>query len=304
MNKSFVLPLLILFSYNSIAQNKFNRTFAPQEGIVKDVEKPYRAEICLNGSWQFMPVSLPNGISPEEIKVPKLPTNTGWENTPIKIPSPWNVNGFEPDGGGDFRSFPSYPEKWINVKSGWLKKEMKVPAEWAGNRIVLHFEAVAGYAKVFVNGQFAGDHFDTFLPFDLDVTALAKPGETAEVLVWAAHGSLFNVPGKYGFRNHVGGSFWGNFAVGIWQDVYLQKLPGVYVANTFIKPLVNKDELELEVTIKNSTDKAANISITSDIFRWINKAGNSLLDAPEIHWELGQKSMSFIGTKKYVFLKR
>jgi len=293
MNKSFVLPLLILFSYNSIAQNKFNRTFAPQEGIVKDVEKPYRAEICLNGSWQFMPVSLPNGISPEEIKLPKLPTNTGWENTPIKIPSPWNVNGFEPDGGGDFRSFPSYPEKWINVKSGWLKKEMKVPAEWAGNRIVLHFEAVAGYAKVFVNGQFAGDHFDTFLPFDLDVTALAKPGETAEVLVWAAHGSLFNVPGKYGFRNHVGGSFWGNFAVGIWQDVYLQKLPGVYVANTFIKPLVNKDELELEVTIKNSTDKAANISITSDIFRWINKAGNSLLDAPEIHWELGQKSMSF-----------
>jgi hypothetical protein len=292
MNKTFLLLLLILLSYNSIAQTKFNRTFAPQEGMVKDVEKPYRDEICLNGSWQFMPVTLAKETTPDEVKSPKLPTTGSWEKTPVKVPSPWNVNGFEPDGGGDFRSFPSYPEQWKNVKSGWLKKEIKVPAEWSGNRIVLHFEAVAGYAKVFVNGRFVGDHFDTFLPFDIDVTEQAKPGETLEVLVWAAHGSLFNVPGKYGYRNHVGGSFWGTFAVGIWQDVFLQKLPGVYVANTYLKPLVDKDELELEVTIKNTTDKSVNISVATDIYRWISKSGKSVLDVPEINWELGQKSMS------------
>ena len=292
MNKSFLLLLLIHFSYNSIAQTKFNRTFAPQEGIVKDVEKPYRDEICLNGSWQFMPVTLPDGSTPDEIKSPKLPTNDNWGKTPVKVPSPWNVNGFEPDGGGDFRSFPSYPGNWIQVKSGWLKKEVRVPAEWAGNRIVLHFEAVAGYAKVFVNSQFAGDHFDTFLPFDVDITEQAKPGEMIEVLLWVAHGSLFNTPGKYGIRNHVAGSFWGNFIVGIWQDVFLQKLPGVCVASTFVKPLVDKDELELEVTIKNTTDKTVNISVASDIYRWISKSGKSVLEAPEISWELGQKSMS------------
>ena len=293
MNKTFLLLLLILLSYNSIAQTKFNRTFAPQGGMVTDAEKPYRDEICLNGSWQFMPVTFAKGFTPDEVKSPKLPTTGSWEKTPVKVPSPWNVNGFEPDGGGDFRSYPSYPEQWKNVKAGWLKKEMKVPAEWAGNRIVLHFEAVAGYAKVFVNGQLVGDHFDTFLPFDIDVTEQAKPGETLEVLVWVANGSLFNVPGKYGYRNYIAGSFWGIFAVGIWQDVYLQKLPKVYVTNTFVKPLVDKDVLELEVTIKNTTTKPAEISITSDVFRWINKAGKSLLEAPESQWELGQKSMSF-----------
>lgn len=293
MNKTFLLLLLILLSYNSIAQTKFNRTFAPQGGMVTDAEKPYRDEICLNGSWQFMPVTFAKGVTPDEVKSPKLPTTGSWEKTPVKVPSPWNVNGFEPDGGGDFRSYPSYPDQWKNVKAGWLKKEMKVPTEWAGNRIVLHFEAVAGYAKVFVNGQLAGDHFDTFLPFDIDVTEQAKPGEKLEVLVWVANGSLFNVPGKYGYRNYIAGSFWGIFAVGIWQDVYLQKLPKVFVTNTFVKPLVDKDVLELEVTIKNTTAKPANISITSDVFRWINKAGKSLLEAPESQWELGQKSMSF-----------
>ncbi|MCU0474011.1 MAG: glycoside hydrolase family 2 [Bacteroidales bacterium] len=292
MNKSFALYLLILLSYNSNAQTKFSRTFAPQAGMVTDVEKPYRDEVCLNGSWQFMPVTLPEGSAPDEIKSPKIPATDIWEKTPVKVPSPWNVNGFEPDGGGDFRSFPGYPEKWINVKSGWLKKEVKVPAEWSGNRIVLHFEAVAGYAKVFVNRKPAGEHFDTFLPFDIDVTEQAKPGETVEVLVWVAHGSLFNTPGKYGFRNHIGGSFWGNFAVGIWQDVYLQKLPQVYVTSTFVKPLVDKDELELKITIKNTTDKSVNLSVASDIYRWISKSGKSMLDAPEINWELGQKSMS------------
>ena len=293
MNKSFLLLLLILLSYNSIAQNKFNRTFSPQQGMVTDAEKPYRDEICLNGSWQFMPITFAKGTTPDEVRSPKLLTTGNWEKTPVKVPSPWNVNGFEPDGGGDFRSYPSYPDQWKNVKAGWLKKEMKVPTEWAGNRIVLHFEAVAGYAKVFVNGQLVGDHFDTFLPFDIDVTEQAKPGETLEVLVWVANGSLFNVPGKYGYRNYIAGSFWGIFAVGIWQDVYLQKLPKVYVTNTFVKPLVDKDVLELEVTIKNTTAKPAEISITSDVFRWINKAGKSLLEAPESQWELGQKSMSF-----------
>ncbi|MDX2431081.1 MAG: glycoside hydrolase family 2 TIM barrel-domain containing protein [Bacteroides sp.] len=282
---------------NPRVQIQFKKEFAPQEGLVKNVEKPYRDEICLNGYWQFMPVKLSDSASAEEIKSQSLPSESGWDLTPIKIPSPWNVNGFTNGEGGDFRSYPSYPDSWKDVKAGWLKKVITVPADWSGSRIVLHFEAIAGYTKVIVNGHEAGDHFDSFLPFSLDVSEFASPGEEVEILVWVAHGSLLNEPGKYGRRNYVGGSFWGIFIAGIWQDVYLQKFPEVYVSDTYVKPWVDKDELEIEVTLTNATDKAQKVNLDADISRWISQNGKSVLDIPETNWTLGERCMSIDGGK-------
>ncbi len=275
---------------------KFNHDFAPQEGLIKHVEKPVRDEICLNGQWQFMPVTLPENITLEAIKTQKLPTS-GWDKTPIKIPSPWNVNGFTNGEGGDFKSFPSYPESWKDVKSGWLKKTIQVPTDWSENRIILHFEAVAGYAKVFVNGNEIGDHFDSFLPFSFDVTEHAKAGENLDVVLWVAHGSLLNDPGKYGRRNYVAGSFWGIYIAGIWQDVYLQKLPAVHVIDTYIKPMVNKDQLDVEVSIKNTISKSVKFDLNAEVRRWINLNGKSVQNIPEVNWTLGASDLNMKQSK-------
>ena len=57
MKIAFVLFILFLNDVNIYSQQQngtvFTRKFAPQEGLIKSVEKPYRDEICLNGSWQF-----------------------------------------------------------------------------------------------------------------------------------------------------------------------------------------------------------------------------------------------------------
>jgi hypothetical protein len=97
-----VLPL-------SVAHGaQFNRAFAPQDGMVCQYEKPLREEICLNGTWHFQ--ADPN----TEVPGATLPRLSVWEKTPIKIPSPWNVNAFVMDGreqGGDFRAYPLYPKE-------------------------------------------------------------------------------------------------------------------------------------------------------------------------------------------------
>ncbi|SNR43692.1 beta-galactosidase [Lutibacter agarilyticus] len=299
MHKKIVLVFMFFavgLHKSSAQRMQFNAEFAPQEGLIKHVEKPTRDEICLNGYWQFMPIELSKEITLEEIKTQKLPTS-GWDKIPIKIPSPWNVNGFTNEEGGDFKSFPSYPEYWNDVKSGWLKKTIKVPVDWAENRILLHFEAVAGYAKVFVNGHEIGEHFDSFLPFSFDVTEHAKAGENIDVVVWIAHGSLLNDPGKYGRRNYVAGSFWGIYIAGIWQDVFLQKLPVVHVTDTYIKPLVDKDELVVEVSIKNTTSKPVNVNLNADVKRWINLNGKSVQNIPEVNWTLGESDLNIKRSK-------
>ena len=290
--KTIVFALLAVFFQSTVAQKTvFNHPFAPQEGMIPQVEQPYREEICLNGSWQFMPVQVKEGISLNEIKNPEYPQNPVWESVAYKVPSPWNVNSFSTGGGGDFVAFPSYPKAWENVLAGWVQKTVHVPSTWDHSVIKLHFEAVAGYAKVFINGQFAGDNFDIFLPFSVDVTPYAEPGKDMDISLWIAHGKLLNEPGKYGHRNYVSGSFWGIHIVGIWQDIYLQKYPEVYISDTYINPDVTANKLTAEVSLKNMTSKRQKITITGDVRKWINDADTSVINCPNPKWHLSDKAV-------------
>lgn len=98
----------------------YKETFAPSEGLINKYEKEYRQEICLNGYWDFQAVALPpdykqgKGIAPEL----SLPNGDAWDETKIKIPSPWNINDFANRDleGPDHRNYPSYPKEWEKVK--------------------------------------------------------------------------------------------------------------------------------------------------------------------------------------------
>ena len=289
-----VLSLLsvMLTPMQASATVQFTRTFAPQDGRVSPAEKPYRAELCLNGAWHFQPVALPSDFRQGKSLAPVLPppTSDGWEKTPIRIPSPWNANSFADEKGesGDFRCFPSYPTSWNGVQMGWLHRTFSVPAAWKGRRLILHFDAVAGDTQVVVNGRTVGSHFDIFLPFDVDVTDAVKSGAKNDLLVGVRKASLFDVPGRYGRRTYQGGSMWGQHIVGIWQDVTLEALPVVHVVDVFVKPLVSQDRLEADVTVKNDTGQPVHISLDGNAFSWISDAGTDMLSAPEPRWRLGK----------------
>lgn len=275
---------------------EFAGDFAPAEGFVKPQEKPFRDEVCLNGAWQFQPMAVPADFKRGAGEPPGLPApkNDGWDATPIKIPSPWNVNtwgcgrnvgaGTEHPLWPDSVYFPSYPESWDRVEMGWLRRTFRVPTDWKDRRVVLHFEAVAGDCQVLVNGQRAGNHFDKYLPFDMDVTSLVQRDGDNELLVGVRTHSLFEkrserypkmrAPYPCGSETE--------HLVGIWQDVFLLGLPPVRIEDVFVKPLVASDEFELEFVIRNDSEARQKFSIGGDIHPWINLAG----DSPETKWKL------------------
>jgi beta-galactosidase len=261
----------------------FRETFAPTEKLVKAVEQPYRQDICLNGAWQFQPMALPDGFQEGQDPAPALSSAdpSRWEGKQIYVPSPWNVNSFADHHGegGDFHCYPSYPEAWEQVEMGWLRKTFTVPVGWTGRRILLHFDAVAGNAEIFVNGKSVGNHFDIFLPFDLDVTSAIKFGGSNEVLVGVRKASLFDRRGAYGRRTYQGGSFWGQHIAGIWQDVFLVALPPVRIADVFVKPDVRADTLGAEIEIQNDSDDEIEVTISAQAFPWISKADKRPLRA-------------------------
>ncbi len=277
-----------------------DREFAPQEGLVAAVEKPLRAELCLNGRWQFQPEAVPLGYVRDRGAPPVLPmpSASGWEKTPIKIPSPWNVNTW--GGGRDVGvgtahpywpgsvAFPSYPASWDGVEMGWLRRTFRVPAGWTGRRLVLHFEAVAGECQVRVNGRAVGSHFDSYTPFACDITSCVRPGQDNELLVGVRRRHLFDkTDTRYPHARapYALGSNTDSLG-GIWQDVFLLALPAAHVSNTFIKPLVDQDRLDVDLMLSNTTAQAKRISVSAAVAPWIDLAGTRVVEAPEPHWKL------------------
>lgn len=254
----------------------FLHPFAPSEGYVNVTEKPFREEVCLNGSWD---ISFRDGV---------------WEDVAIKIPSPWNVNAFGNNGleGPDHRNYPSYPDSWVRELQARMRKVVTVPASWAGKRIKLHFEAVAGHTDVYANGVKVAENFDIFLPFEADITDVARPGESVEILVDVKSQKLYEDNSTVGRRIVPAGSMWGYLINGIWQDVYLLAVPQVSIENVYVKPLVSQGRLVVEATVRNDSGAPQRLKLGGTVDEWINKAGKDILSAPVPAWKLGGRALT------------
>ncbi|MDR2040245.1 MAG: glycoside hydrolase family 2 [Bacteroidales bacterium] len=283
--------------------------FAPSEGYISKVEKPFRKEICLNGSWDFQSVPLPGDYQRGKGVAPALPqpVSSGWDKVKIKIPSPWNINSFANRNleGPDHRNYPSYPEEWNDVRMAWMRRSVQIPADWNECNIGLHFEAVAGFTEVYVNGRKVAENFDLFLPFDADITPYVKAGQNVEILVGVRSQSLFEDNSTKGRRIVPAGSMWGYHIAGIWQDVFLTAVPSAYISNVFVKPSVSASRLELDVEITNTGSKEVKTTLKGNIYEWINQSGTDVNSAPVPDWELaGSSSLSLVGRKITIPAKR
>ncbi len=274
----------------------FGADFAPSGRATAAVERPFRDDTCLNGSWKFLPVSLGPAPDRRQLEDPILPADREWSTMPIRIPSPWNVNSFAGGReGGDFVTYPDYPANWDTARAGWLMRSIPYKKSWAGRRLILHFEAVAGYTCVFVNGRVVAHHFDNFLPFDIEITGDMRPTGGNELMVWVAEAGLFDKKGPYGRRPYVGGSFWGQHIAGIWQDVDLLVRPVTYITGTFLEPFVGRDTLSVTVTLRNTADRRTSVRLSGSIRPWIGEADTSVIGAPEPRGRLGRAVMALQG---------
>lgn len=305
----FRLYLLFIFSCcipaSVFAKVEFSQRFAPHQGIVTEYEQPQRKEFCLNGKWRFQPVDIPedfqwgNGVPPELSE----PAADKWSETAIKIPSAWNVNNWglwaEP---GIYDPvplyYPSYPDSWKNYRMGWLNKSFQVPDDWLGRRLILRFNAVAGQCRVLVNGKTVIEsHYDSFTPFEADITDCVDFSGDNDLLVGVRSHGLF--------RKEHPDYKWGWDAMGprgsdmydlcgVYRDVYLLGLPPVYTEDVFVKPRVDRDELEVDVTIRNTSNERGKFGISGVVRPWKNLSDtDDVISAPEEKWTLESSVMRF-----------
>lgn len=112
-----------------------------------------RTILDLSGIWEF-----------------SLKGDGNWQN--IAVPASYNDQCADPD----FRKYAG-----ISV----YRTRITVPRAFAGQRIMLRFDAVAHNARVCLNGQEICTHRGGYLPFETEITDLLAPGETGELTVEA-----------------------------------------------------------------------------------------------------------------------
>ena len=102
---------------------------------------------------------------------------------------------------------------------GLYRRLVDIPASFAGQRVLWHFDGAFDGAEVFVNGQRCGYHESGFTAFNIDVTKALKPGQRNLMAVRVYKKAPPAVWTK--------ASFW--CLGGIYRETYLVALPPLHV---------------------------------------------------------------------------
>ncbi len=121
--------------------------------------------------------------------------------------------------------FHYFDEKDYQMVSAY-RKTFEPDSEWSGNNIIVHFEAVAHHAEIFLNGNMIAKHDGGYTAFQVDITETLEYGKKNVLCVMADSRENLNIPP---FGNVVDYMTYG----GIYREVFLEIRPQTYIIDLF-----------------------------------------------------------------------
>ncbi len=192
----------------------------PRPQMVRD------SYLCLNGRWDLTFISDGDSAEPMTILVPYSP---------------------ESDFSGVNRTLQAH-------ETMLYSRHVEFPdVDFSKERLLLHFGAVDYRAIVFIDKEPVMEHVGGYLPFtvevdrasfDLDVS-VQDPGDSREI----SRGKQSSTPG----------GIWYPKTSGIWQTVWMEKVPRVYIRDLEIRP--DLGGFSLKVNMSDGSNSEASVSL-------------------------------------------
>ena len=180
--------------------------------------------VNLNGQWTF---EMDFGSSGEQ---------RGWTNT---------------KGLSKKITVPFCPESELSgigytdfIPCVWYQRNINIPAEWNGKKILLHFGAADYETKVYVDGKMVGEHKGAGSSFNFDITSYVKAGQQANLVV-RVYDNLrggMQPGGKQCTALYSAGCSYTR-VTGIWQTVWMEAVNEQALKNVFAIPDIDQQQL-------------------------------------------------------------
>jgi len=147
----------------------------------------------------------------------------------------------------------------------WYHRSFDTPVLADGQRLLLQFGAVDWDAKVFVNGKPVGEHKGGYDAFTCDITDAVKAGEVNDLVVNVYDATTGMQPkGKQKLGAGANrGSIKYTPCSGIWQTVWLEKVPMAWISDLKLTPDVDAGVLRVKVTCKGIVEESVPVEVTA-----------------------------------------
>jgi hypothetical protein len=135
----------------------------------------------------------------------------------------------------------------------WYRKSFSTPGLKQAEKLILHFGAVDWEATVFVNGKEVDTHTGGYTAFSYDITDFLKPGQN-ELLV-KVYDPTDQGPNPHGKQTLTPANIYYTPASGIWQTVWLEKVPQVYILSIKTTPDIDRQILFAEIRTNQNNEQ-------------------------------------------------
>ncbi|MGP9538677.1 glycoside hydrolase family 2 protein [Brachybacterium sp. AOP43-C2-M15] len=141
------------------------------------------------------------------------------------------------------------------LQAVWYRRTVTVPADWAGLRPILRFEAVDQDATVWANGVEVARHRGGFTPFAADLSTVPGVAAGAEVEIVVRARDPHDVPQARGKQSTWFRPTHASYhrTTGIWQSVWLEGVPVDEIRDLRIVPSLAGRSFSVTVPLDRST---------------------------------------------------
>lgn len=148
----------------------------------------------------------------------------------------------------------------------WYERCLNIDHKLPDQRCLLNFGAVDQYCEVYINHHKVMEHMGGYLPFFVDITTRIEEGDNIVTLkVMDDSDTSYHSRGKQ--KLHRGGMFY-TAQSGIWQTVWMEWVPDLYITSLRITPLVDGKAVRVEIFLNDdfNRDNIEDIIFRVDIY--------------------------------------
>lgn len=170
-------------------------------------------------------------------------------------------------------------------KAVWYRLKFKAPPLERDERLLLHFGAVDYRAVVWVDGTIVAEHEGGYTPFHADVTNVLRPdSDDHEIIVFAEDdpGDLEKPRGKQDWQLEPH-AVWYPRTTGIWQTVWLERVPETRLMTVTWTPNLERWEIGLDAYVCSSAGRALRLGVKLWVDELILAHDHYTVVAGEVH---------------------